>query len=117
MEYCHQNDDGDKIFKYANQLTKLAHRDQIAMYIELDDVYDYNEELAMAIINNTRRYVNMAGDIIAELLPTFKDHDVIAKDVLDVYIEHRLLMESRLQQQNAQQKEESKFPKELMRRL
>lgn len=88
------------------------------MYIELDDVYDYNEELAVAIIKNTRRYVNMAGDVVAELLPTFKEHDVIAKDMLDVYIEHRVAMENRLQQQNnANQKEESKFPAELMRRL
>lgn len=117
MEFCQQDDEGSKIFKYANQLTKLAHRDQVAMYIELDDVYDYNEELAVAIIKNTRRYVKMAGDIIAELLPTFKEHDVIAKDVLDVYIEHRLLMESRLQQQHNPKTDESKFPSELMRRL
>lgn len=117
VEYCHHDDDGGKIFKYANQLTKLAHRDQIAIYIELDDVYDYNEELATAIIKNTRRYVNMAGDVIVELLPTFKEHDVVAKDALDVYIEHRLLMENRLQQQNNTKKEESKFPSELMRRL
>lgn len=96
----------------------MAHRDQVALYIHLDDVYDYNEELAMAIIKNTRRYVKMAGDVVAELLPSFKEHDVIAKDVLDVYIEHRLLMESRLRQQSdANKKEESKFPSELMRRL
>lgn len=118
MEYCHQDDDGGKEFKYANQLTKLAHREQVALYIELDDVYDYNEELALAVVKNTRRYVNMAGDVISELLPTFKEHDVIAKDALDVYIEHRFLMENRLQQQNgASKKEESKFPTELMRRL
>lgn len=117
VEYCHQDDDHGKVFKYSSQLTKLAHREQIAMYIELDDVYDYDDELAMAIINNTRRYVNMAGDVIAELLPTFKEHDVIAKDALDVYIEHRLMMEGRLRQPNDPKKEESKFPSELMRRL
>lgn len=84
----------------------------------MDDVYDYNEELALAIVKNARRYVNMAGDVIAELLPTFKEHDVIAKDVLDVYIEHRVAMENRLQQQNnTEKKDESKFPSELMRRL
>lgn len=86
------------------------------MYIELDDVYDFNEDLALAIISNTRRYVNIAGDVIADLLPTFKEHDVMAKDALDVYIEHRLLMESRLHQ-NDPKKEQNKFPSELIRRL
>lgn len=116
IEYCIQDEDGNKIFKYSNQLTKLAHREQIEMYVELDDVHDYDEELAEAIIKNTRRYTNMISDIVFELLPTFKEHDVVAKDALDVYIEHRLLMESRIRQPNEHRNPQNKFPDELMRR-
>lgn len=115
-EYCTQDEDGNKLFKYANQLTKLAHREQVAMYIELDDVHDYDEGLAEAILNNTRRYNNMMSDVVFELLPTFKEHDVVAKDALDVYIEHRLLMESRVRQPNEHRNAQNKFPDELMRR-
>ncbi|KAF2880379.1 hypothetical protein ILUMI_25795 [Ignelater luminosus] len=115
VEYCVQ-DGGTKDFKYSAQLTKLAHREQVALNIELDDVSDYDESLAKAITNNTRRYVNMMSDIVYELLPTFKEHDVVAKDSLDVYIEHRLMMENRMRQPNEQRDLRNKFPPELMRR-
>lgn len=115
VEYCVQ-DGGTKNFKYSTQLTKLAHREQVALNIELDDVSDYDESLAKAIVNNTRRYVNMMSDIVYELLPTFKEHDVVAKDSLDVYIEHRLMMENRMRQPNEQRDVRNKFPPELMRR-
>lgn len=116
VEYCVQDSDGNKDFKYSKQLTKLAHREQVALCVELDDVNDYNEELANAIIQNTRRYVSIVADVVFELLPTFKEHDVAAKDALDVYIEHRVMMESRVRQPNEQRSAQNKFPDELMRR-
>ncbi|KAF7284013.1 hypothetical protein GWI33_022635 [Rhynchophorus ferrugineus] len=116
-EYCVQGNDGKKHFKYSEQLTKLAHREQTAMYIELDDLYDFNEDLANEVINNTRRYSILVSDIIFELLPTFVQKDVIAKDALDVYIEHRLMMEQRSRQPNEQKTERNKFPPELMKRF
>lgn len=97
-------------------MTKLAHREQTALYVELDDLNDHDDELAQAIVNNTRRYVNMFSDVVYDLLPTFKEHDVIAKDALDVYIEHRLMMENRTRQPNEQRIAQNKFPPELMRR-
>lgn len=115
MEHCTQDDQG-KHFKYCEQLTKLAHREKSAMYIELDDLHDYDPELADVVVNNTRRYVNMLSDIVQELLPTFKEYDVVAKDALDVYIEHRLMMENRARQPNEQRNAQNKFPPELMRR-
>ncbi|KAI4466471.1 dna replication licensing factor mcm family member [Holotrichia oblita] len=115
MEHCTQDDQG-KHFKYCEQLTKLAHREKSAMYVELDDLHDYDPELADVVVNNSRRYVNMLSDIVQELLPTFKEHDVVAKDALDVYIEHRLMMENRARQPNEQRNPQNKFPSELMRR-
>lgn len=117
MEFCTQDPDtGRKDFKYARQLTNLSHREQISMNIELDDVHTFDEELAQAILNNARRYSNMVSDIVFDLLPTFKEHDVVAKDALDVYIEHRLMMENRMRQPSEQRTAQNKFPPELMRR-
>lgn len=87
------------------------------MYIELDDIHEQDGDLAQAIINNTRRYVNLVSDIVFDLLPTFVEREVVAKDALDVYIEHRLMMEQRLRQQNETRDARNKFPPELLRRL
>lgn len=50
---------GNKQFKYRDILTKLAHREEVALVIDLDDVKDFDFELAEAISINTRRYVNI----------------------------------------------------------
>lgn len=116
-EYCETDDDGKKNFKYASQLVKLAHRDQVSIAIELDDLKEFNESLAEAIVLNARRYTNMFSDAIMELIPMYKQREVTAKDALDVYIEHRLLMESRTRNQMEQRDERNRFPPELMKRF
>ncbi|KAF5303013.1 hypothetical protein FQR65_LT08342 [Abscondita terminalis] len=116
VEFCIQ-DGTRKDFKYSVQLTKLAHREQTAMFVDLDDVHDYDESLCDAIMNNTKRYVTILSDIVYTLLPTFKEHDVVAKDALDVYIEHRLMMENRMRQPNDTRDPRNKYPPELMRRF
>ncbi|PSN40226.1 DNA replication licensing factor Mcm7 [Blattella germanica] len=109
--------DGFKDFKYVHQLVKLAHREQVGLTIELDDVHEFDSDLADAIIGNTRRYGNIAADIVYELLPDYKEREVVAKDSLDVYIEHRLMMEQRLRQPGEQRDARNKYPPELMRRF
>lgn len=116
-EFCLTNDEGKKVFKYAAQLTQLAHRDQISLTIDLDDLMEFNESLVEAIMANTRRYILLFSDVIAELLPSYKEHSVVAKDSLDVYIEHRLLMEARMRNQTEPTTSMNQFPKELMNRL
>lgn len=49
------------------------------------------------------------------MLPDFKERPVPPKDALDVYIEHRLLMESR--NRHVQHDPRNKYAPELMRRL
>lgn len=78
---------------------------------------DFNESLVEAIMLNTRRYINLFSDVISELLPTFKERNIIAKDSLDVYIEHRLLMEARMRNQHEPTTSMNQFPPELMKRL
>lgn len=87
------------------------------MNIELDDLHEFNESLVEAILQNTRRYSNLFSEAILELLPQYKERTVIAKDCLDVYIEHRLLMEARLRNTNEIRDPKNSFPPELMKRL
>ena len=78
---------------------------------------EFNESLVEAIQMNTRRYVNLFSEVILELLPQFKEYASTAKDSLDVYIEHRLLMEGRLRNPNEQRDVHNRFPPELVKRL
>ena len=115
------DDNGRKNFKYADQLTNIAHREQVTIHIDLDDVAEFDEELAAAIRENTRRYNVLMADVIEDLLPDYKTKEVAAKDSLDVFIQHRHLIETRRQegvpqgQQNPQAR--NTFPPELMRRF
>ncbi|XP_043260788.1 DNA replication licensing factor Mcm7 [Colletes gigas] len=106
---------GEKTLKYRNQLVDIAHREQVDLTIELDDVHDFDDELAESIVNNTRRYVNLLLNLIQEMLPDFKERPVPPKDALDVYIEHRSLMESR--NKHDQRDPRNKYAPELMRRF
>ncbi|XP_075236281.1 minichromosome maintenance 7 [Lycorma delicatula] len=119
MEFCTEDDDHMKVFKYSNQLTNLAHREQVAIYIEIDDVESYNSRLAESIANNTKRYTLLFSEVIFELLPQYKEKEVVAKDSLDIYIEHRLLMEQRIRQPAGTEPRirENNYPRELMCRF
>lgn len=111
------DDDGKKHFKYGKQLSLLANRNQILINIDLDDLYEFNEDLAENVVENTRRYSIIFSDCIAELLPTYKTGECVAKDSLDIYIEHRLLMEARNRNPMDQRDDRNRFPPELMKRL
>lgn len=90
---------------------------QVELSIELDDLHEFNESLVEAIMQNTRRYSNLFSEVILELLPQYKERNVVAKDSLDVYIEHRLMMESRSRNPNDTRDPKNRFPPELMKRL
>ena len=113
------DDQGRKKFKYAEQLTALAHREQVSIHIDLDDVAEHDEELAEAMRENTRRYNVLAAEVIESLLPDYKEREVPARDALDVFIQHRHLQETRAAAEGGQQGEvaaKTTFPPELMRR-
>jgi len=106
-----------KDFKYARQLTALAHREQVLLSIELVDIENFDEELSEAVIGNARRYTILFSDVVYDLLPEYKTREVAARDALDVYIEHRMLMEERLRQPGESRDPRNKYPSELMRRF
>lgn len=117
-EFCRVDpESGKKYFVYASQLVKLVHREQTMLTIELDDLLEFNESLTNAVNLNCRRYSLIFADVIMEMLPNYKERETRAKDVLDVYIEHRLLMDARNRNQVEQRDERSRFPPELMKKL
>jgi DNA replicative helicase MCM subunit Mcm2 (Cdc46/Mcm family) len=48
----------------------------VALIIELDDVYEFDSGLAEAIVSNTRRYVNIASEVVHEMLPEYRQRVV-----------------------------------------
>lgn len=108
-----------KLFKYGEQLMKLAHREQVALQIEINDVEDTDPELAENIVGNARRYTTLFSDAVFDMLPDYKEREVEHKDVLDVFVEHRLMMERQLHPPQPGQTPadvHSMFPPELLRR-
>ncbi|XP_007954015.2 DNA replication licensing factor MCM7 [Orycteropus afer afer] len=117
QEFYQDDESGKKQFKYGNQLVQLAHREQVALYIDLDDVAEDDPELVDSICENARRYARLFADAVQELLPQYKEREVVNKDVLDVYIEHRLMMEQRSRDPGAARSPQNQYPPELMRRF
>lgn len=74
-------------------------------------------DLAQAIAQNTRRYVAIFSDVVSELLPVYKQREVMAKDALDVYIEHRLLLRQQHHGNAPLTDPRNTYPPELIRRL
>ena len=66
--------------------------------------------------DNTRRYNLLAADAVWDLLPDYRENDPPARDALDVYINHRQLLEARTRQPGQDQEPRNSFPPELMRR-
>ncbi|KAF8789033.1 DNA replication licensing factor MCM7 like protein [Argiope bruennichi] len=108
---------GGKLLKYGTQLTKLAQREQVMMTVDLDDVAVMFEDLCEAILQNARRYSALFADVIQEMLPNYKIRDVAAKDVLDVYIQHRLKMDAMSHTDGEYRDPKNKYPAELLRRF
>lgn len=106
---------------YTEKLIKIADRDEIILSIDLDDVEKVDPDLCAAIVNNTKRYVQLFCQVVDEILPDFRVRENVSKDKLDVFIEHRILAEMRNRQEENQgdlsaQNIATKYPPELMRR-
>ena len=116
-EFYQRNQRGGKEFVYARQLTKIAHREQASLTLELDHVQEHDPDLAEAIRNNARRYTLLTSEAVSEMLPDYRERDAPAKDALDVYIHHRQLMDARTRGPNENRPPQNAFPPELMRRF
>ena len=93
-EFEVDTEDGHKASKYVKQLVNwpliccsdfnwiglfqrnLANREQATLVIDLDDVASVDPELAEAIGDNCRRYTQIFSQVVQEMLPELKDHEV-----------------------------------------
>uniref|UniRef100_A0A183SWJ1 DNA replication licensing factor MCM7 n=1 Tax=Schistocephalus solidus TaxID=70667 RepID=A0A183SWJ1_SCHSO len=154
-EFYKAEPDGTKHFVYLEQLvqqhieTKLANRSLNVLRVSLDDLWDTSEDLTSAVEFNTVRYQKLFAEAIDELLPDLREGDVSLtlhnyqlfqpqiRDVLDIYIDHRIRMEQRMHAADAENSAvplgqrdpnyrpnaadmreiRSKFPPELLRRF
>ena len=64
-------------FCFKNFQVKIAHREQVALTIDIEDVTEHDPDLAQAMVENTRRYINLFADAVQELLPDYKEREVI----------------------------------------
>lgn len=117
QEFCRDGELGKKEFPYREQLVSLAHREQVALYVDLDEVAEEDPELVDAVCENAKRYARLFADAVHELLPQHKEREVVNKDVLDVYIEHRLMLEQRGRDAGETHGPQNQYPPELLRRF
>lgn len=106
-----------KTFKYGEQLVKIAHREQVELLIELDDLAEVDPDLAHRIVENTRRYTNIFAEAVDEMLSNYKEREIRHKDSLDVYIEHRLLIERQNHREGELRDPYNQYPRDLLRRF
>nr|XP_032514053.1 DNA replication licensing factor Mcm7 [Danaus plexippus plexippus] len=60
----------------------------------------------------------MVSDVVYEMLPEYKQREVVAKDALDVYIEHRIMLEARNHRIPGEMRDpRNRYPPELIRRF
>ncbi|PAA53725.1 hypothetical protein BOX15_Mlig017658g3 [Macrostomum lignano] len=93
--FCIEEPDGRKVFIYGQTLTKLAHREETEITIDLDQLAQSSPDLVEAIVGNAVRYQNLLADAVQTLLPEYQEREPNAVDTLDVYIAHRRLLEQR----------------------
>ncbi|KAJ8389254.1 hypothetical protein AAFF_G00121190 [Aldrovandia affinis] len=117
QEFYSEDESGKKVFKYGAQLVSLAHREQVGLVVDLDDVAEEDPELVESVCENANRYTGLFADAIHELLPDYRERESVAKDSLDVYIEHRLMMEQRGRDPSDTRDPRNQYPPELMRRF
>ena len=97
----------------------IANRERVSMEIDLDELSDFDEDLADAVRSNVIRYQRLISSALDELIPKYRsvEHPP-AKDILDTYIEHRRLNEERNHQDpNEVRPSNERFPPQLMRRF
>ncbi|XP_067138525.1 DNA replication licensing factor mcm7 [Centruroides vittatus] len=116
LEEFHTTENGKKVYKYAQQLKKIAHREEVAFQVDLNDLMESHPEMTDAVLENSQRYAKLFADCIYDILPDYKEKEIEAKDSLDVYIEHRLLMEQRYHQPGENRDPQNRYPPELIRR-
>ena len=54
----------------------MAHREQVDLTIDLDDISEYDPELVESTLENTQRYRQLFSDAVYDLLPDYREKEV-----------------------------------------
>lgn len=102
----------DAVFLHQPCQRRFARKFQVSLQIDLTHLQEFDPELAEAVVANARRFNLLASDAVWELIPDYRERDNVApRDALDVYIQHRTVMEDRVTGQQTQgQQSQSQQP-------
>lgn len=117
QEFYSEDDSGKKVFKYGAQLVRstacsvpavqhrvrlllmrvcvfqvsLAHREQVALVLDLDDVAEEDPELVESVCENGKRYAGLFADAVHELLPEYREREVLRLTAINTEIIDRFV--------------------------
>ena len=81
--YTHDPDSGKKVFKYSDMVRDVANREAVTVEIDLEEVAEFDEDLARAIRSNTIRYQRLLSSTLDELIPKYRSvQNPPVKDIL-----------------------------------
>ena len=81
--YTHDPDTGKKVFKYSDMVRDVANREAVTVEIDLEEVAEFDEDLARAIRTNTIRYQRLLSSTLDELIPKYRSvQNSPVKDIL-----------------------------------
>lgn len=97
--------------KYLLLLQDIANRDITTLYIDLDDIYAYQEtqilslgtDLVAQILKNAYHYLELFSAVVDELMPEPTKDISYKDDVLDVILHQRKLRNMRAAQESAEE--------------
>ena len=115
--YKHDPNTGAKVFPYKDLLTKIVHREKIQAEIDIEEVEEYDADLAKSIQKNAYRYQVLIAQIFDKILPEFRERDVAYRDNLDVYIKQRILLQNQNHPDGEPRDPSNIYPPELLRRF
>ncbi|KAL3319977.1 Mcm2-7 hexameric complex component [Cichlidogyrus casuarinus] len=120
-EFNKTDDDGSKRFTYMDALQQIASRNSAVFQVSIEDVETYDPDLASGIIRNTVRYQKLIAQVVDSILLDLRPAHHVPKDVLDIFIEHRIQKEVQNRIDQGQQNTtdadvRSNLPDELLRR-
>ncbi|KAI1724206.1 MCM2/3/5 family domain-containing protein [Ditylenchus destructor] len=111
-----------KVFAYKNQISEIAYRNQVALYINLEDVHTHDPELSEWISENTCHYRKLFYEIADDLIQdTLGENKPPVHDAHDAFIYQRRYMDKKQKQVEGEMIDQHEFrkryPAELMRRF
>ncbi|KAK6113248.1 DNA replication licensing factor mcm7-B [Brugia pahangi] len=120
--FYHEEADGMKLFPYDKQIARLAEREQVGLYINMDDVNEYDPVLYVAIQQNARRYHMLFGDVIDSLIQQkLGEKQPPVRDALDAFIFQRVYLDKKQNEDGSGadqiQDLRKKYPPQLLRRF